>query len=974
MREAARQRGATELPTGTVTFLFSDIEGSTGLLRQLGEGYVAVVGEHHGILRNAVKEQGGREIDNQGDSFFFAFERANAAVAAAVLAQRALSEHAWPEGGEVRVRMGLHTGEPILGAARYVGLGVHRAARIGAVAHGGQVIISKATRELVEEGLSGVSIRDLGVYRLKDIERDERLYQLDVAGLRSDFPALNAPRVAEPLATCQSEMEIGAEFLGYRIEELIGQGGMGVVYRAYDLRLKRTVALKLVMPELAVDERFRERFARETELAMALEHPNVVPVHDAGEVAGRLYLAMRLVDGTDLRKLLRSEGELEPARALAICRQVANALDSAHARGLVHRDVKPSNVLLDENEHVYLADFGLTRRLEEQAAPAGEGRSIGTPAYLAPEQIEGKPVDGRADVYSLGCLLFECLAGQVPFRRDSRLALAWAHLEDEPPSATECNPKLPEAIDAVIGTAMAKEPEDRYPTSAALIAAAEEALGFRQAPFHRRRAVRLLAATFLILAASLPALLLTRGGGGSAGASRYAQANTLARIDPATNSVSAVIGVDDSPAAIAVGGRTVWVYGGADKTISEIDAATNKVRHVTAIAAPPKYLGHFQGPILAADPESAWIVGIDKHGGPFLTRVLSGGRGARQYRLDQEPVAIGVGYGSVWVLGRATFDNQILRVDPSTGRITARTSLPAPIDSLEIGYGAVWVVGSSSGMLYRIDPRSTQRTGDVIVGELAARPWAVFGSVWVGLEDDGGKTAIVDPRTMTVVGKLDCCPPDWGERGVAYGSLWRYDWPTGSVLRQDSQGRLLHSTRVVEAAPVSGGPCLTSFASGAGGIWVSVSRKGNGGSCGRGDGSTPPLGTDAERKQQVRITTRDRFFGFVLAPVGPGPLERDSGWVSYGPYSEAFITREGLPVEVNELDVTLEGKRGRLVFHHRIEWFDSGNGYGIGFFRWRIVRGTGAYAGLQGGGRGATTWLPSGPVSGHWEGFVYPKQ
>ncbi len=213
----------------------------------------------------------------------------------------------------------------------------------------------------------------------------------------------------------RTEIGIGSEFVGYRIDELIGRGGMGVVYRAFDLRLKRTVALKLMAPELALDARFRERFSREAELAMSLEHPNVVPIHDAGDIDGRLYLAMRYVEGTDLRALLRAEGALDPARALAICSQVANALDAAHAKGLVHRDVKPSNVLLDASEHVYLADFGLTRRLDEQGGPAGDDAPSGTPAYLAPEQIEGGRVDGRADVYSLGCLLYECLTGEAPF-------------------------------------------------------------------------------------------------------------------------------------------------------------------------------------------------------------------------------------------------------------------------------------------------------------------------------------------------------------------------------------------------------------------------------------------------------------------------------------------------------------------------------------------------------------------------------
>src|SRR5215472_14125070 len=272
-------------------------------------------------------------------------------------------------------------------------------------------------------------------------------------------------------------VDIGSDFLGYRIEELIGRGGMGVVYRAYDLRLKRPVALKLVAPSLARDERFRERFARESELVMSLEHPNVVPIYDAGDVDGRVYLAMRLVDGGDLGSLLRTEGALDPRRALAICAQVAAALDAAHRRGLVHRDVKPSNVLLDGSEHVYLADFGLTRRLDDEWSDSRLDRSIGSPAYLAPEQLEAGPVDGRADVYSLGCVLYECLTGEAVFPRDSRLAVAWAHLEEEPPTPSGGRTGLPEAIDAVVGKALAKEPEQRYPTCTALISAAQEALG-----------------------------------------------------------------------------------------------------------------------------------------------------------------------------------------------------------------------------------------------------------------------------------------------------------------------------------------------------------------------------------------------------------------------------------------------------------------------------------------------------------------
>ena len=334
-------------------------------------------------------------------------------------------------------------------------------------------------------------------------------------------------------------LRIGDDFLGYRVDALIGHGGMGVVYRAFDRRLKRRVALKVMSPELAEDQRFRERFARESELAMSLEHPNVVPIHDAGEFDGLLYLVMREVEGTDLRALLREEGALDPPRALGLAAQVAAALDAAHARELVHRDVKPSNVLLDASEHVYLADFGLTRRLAEQGVQPSDVRSLGTPAYLAPEQIEGGPIDHRADVYSLACLLFECLTGKPPFSAESRLAVAWAHLEEDPPTASERNPDLPEAIDDVLKRGMAKTPDARYSSCGELIADARNALGLGPRVASRRRAFALAgtAAAVLALGSVLTATFVNRG---SASAVR---ANTLVRVDPATNAIEAVIGV-----------------------------------------------------------------------------------------------------------------------------------------------------------------------------------------------------------------------------------------------------------------------------------------------------------------------------------------------------------------------------------------------------------------------------------------------
>ena len=629
----------------------------------------------------------------------------------------------------------------------------------------------------------------------------------------------------------QTQVVIGSDFLGYRIEELVGRGGMGVVYRAYDLRLKRTVALKLVTPELALDERFTERFARETELAMALEHPNVVPIHDAGDADGRLYLAMRLVEGTDLRALLATEGALEPTRALAICGQVANALDAAHRNGLVHRDVKPSNVLLDANEHVYLADFGLTRRLEEQGAQAGEGRSVGTPAYLAPEQIEGTPVDGRADVYSLGCVLYECLTGAVPYPRSSRLAAAWAHLEEMPPRASELGSNMPAALDAVIRKALAKEPEDRYPTCGALIAAAGEALGLRQRPIVRRRTVLLVAATIaLALAAALAVALVTREDG--AKTVPIVRENTLVRIDPETNAISAVTDVGWRPMAAAAAGSSVWVYND-DGTVSEIDAATNEVRQTTRVSARPVDLGLLTGPVLAADDHGAWLIGLDLRGRSLLTRVLSGAREAQNYRLDRTPRAVAVGDGTVWVLGGEKRDNQVLRVDPTTGEVTARTRFPASsrISSLEVGLGRVWVVSSSNAVLYRIHPRSAAVTGRVDLGQRAGRASVEFGIVTVVVSDPM-HTLVVDPRTLRIVGQQPCCPlRDGYDIDYGHGSEWMSDWPTGAVHRFAFDGSYYSLEKVIAVTSPPGfygGVCLTSLAAGADAVWVTLASSAGG--------------------------------------------------------------------------------------------------------------------------------------------------
>ncbi len=281
-----------------------------------------------------------------------------------------------------------------------------------------------------------------------------------------------------------ADTRVGTELVGYRIEALLGRGGMSVVYRAWDPRLKRRVAIKLLAPELAEDGSFRERFLRESELAASLEHPNVVPIHDAGAVEGQLYIVMRYVEGTDLSALLRQEGLLEPGRALAIVAQVADALDFAHDRGLVHRDVKSSNVLIASQggaEHCYLADFGIATSASHSSLTAN-GQMVGTLDTIAPEQIEGREVDHRADIYSLGCVLYECLAGEPPFRRSSGLAVMYGHLEEAPPRISERRPELASGLDEVIAKALAKAPAARYASCGELVEAASVALERRSEP------------------------------------------------------------------------------------------------------------------------------------------------------------------------------------------------------------------------------------------------------------------------------------------------------------------------------------------------------------------------------------------------------------------------------------------------------------------------------------------------------------
>ncbi|HEY7430049.1 MAG TPA: protein kinase [Streptosporangiaceae bacterium] len=283
------------------------------------------------------------------------------------------------------------------------------------------------------------------------------------------------------------EFAAGSTLAGYRLDEVIGRGGMAVVYRAFDSRLQRRVALKVLAPELVRDEEFRQRFIRESRAAAAVDHPNILPIFEAGEADRVLFIAMRYVQGGDVRNLVNEAGRLPAARACAIIAQVASALDLAHAHGLVHRDVKPANMLREatsyagQPDHIYLSDFGLSKRSVGSGNLTSRGHFLGTLNYVAPEQIEGRNVDGRTDLYALACSAFELLSGDPPFRRDDNMAIMWAQVNAAPPLLSSRGPGLPKAVDRVMGRALAKQAGDRYVTCLEFASALAGACGLHPA-------------------------------------------------------------------------------------------------------------------------------------------------------------------------------------------------------------------------------------------------------------------------------------------------------------------------------------------------------------------------------------------------------------------------------------------------------------------------------------------------------------
>jgi serine/threonine protein kinase/glutamine cyclotransferase len=614
---------------------------------------------------------------------------------------------------------------------------------------------------------------------------------------------------------------------------------MGIVYRAFDARLKRKVALKLVAPELSGDERFRERFLAETEVAASLEHPNVVPIHDAGEIEGQLYLVMRYVEGSDLKALLHNAGALAPARALSICAQLAGALDAAHKRGLVHRDVKPSNVLLDSNEHVYLADFGLARRLAEPGIPTGPALSLGTPAYAAPEQIQGSEVDARTDQYSLGCVLYECLTGEAPYPRDSELAVLWAHVQEEPPRASERDTQLPEAIDPVLAKAMAKEPDDRYRGSQELVEAARQALGLRDVVLVRDRKPLLLTAVGALIAAGALAagLVLTLGGGsGRPGPDLTVRPNSVVRIDPRTNKIASVTEVDNGPESMAIGGDTVWTYNWKDRTVSELDARTGALRRTIGIPGSSPLV---QAQTIAANADDAWVISNTSRNGLVTHLRRSVVSIKREFPLEGDPLTIAFGDRALWVgVKTATRGSEVLRIDPDSGSVLTTVRLGASdVQSLALGEGALWAL-TQDGTLFRIDPASGRITNRKQLPTQGADAYEIaigHGMIWADFIN-GGPTPLlrIDPRTLRVTATIR--PPNASVAGLNFvlgdDAVW---WNTDSTVSGSDVLRIEpRSGRIVSTIPLAtaraeqlvrspDGLTPTGMAAGAGSIWLTMS-------------------------------------------------------------------------------------------------------------------------------------------------------
>jgi serine/threonine-protein kinase len=669
-----------------------------------------------------------------------------------------------------------------------------------------------------------------------------------------------------------SDLSAGSVFAGYRIHEVAGQGGMGRVYRAIQLALERPVALKLIVPELAHDPDFRARFKRESLLAASIEHPNVVPVYEAGEAEGRLFISMRWIDGTDLRSLIEAEGRLGSERAVAIVQQVAGALDAAHGRGLVHRDVKPANVLIsrDGQEQAYLTDFGLTKRAASDTGLTAAGHFIGTPDYTPPEQIKGERADARTDVYALGCLLFHALTGNPPYPRDSEVAKMYAHLQQPPPSVLERVPSVPGDLDQVIKRALAKDPDARYPSAGDLARAAAAALvGAAPSQPERSLATGLAAPTtgptipptapafpptepafpptelaapptaqaapptappappppaprrgtgplpivlgvalLLAAAGALAVAGVFSGGGEEKRAGPPGAGESEGSGEP---KVVATIPAGDGPDGMAVEGDSVWVVNSEGDTLTRIDARKNRS------VGDRVRVGRNPDSVAAADG-ILWVTNTDSGTVTRLEAADLGSSGAqasavRTVDVGNGPEGIALGDRVVWVANGDS--DTVSRINRgSAAVIEPPISVGNKPIGIFVGDAAVWVANSFSRTVSRLDPDTGAELGPPLqVGKNARSVFEASGTLWVSNTAENTVSRF-DPRTGDRIGgpiRVGNYPK---EMATAGGFIWVVNERGNSVSRIDpNSGRVVGSEIKVGSTPVG-------IASGAGSVWV----------------------------------------------------------------------------------------------------------------------------------------------------------
>jgi len=575
--------------------------------------------------------------------------------------------------------------------------------------------------------------------------------------------------------------EIGTEIGGFRIESEIGRGGMGVVYLARQASPDRRVALKVITPTLANDPTFRERFQRETDAAASIEHPNIVPIYGAGESKGQLYLAMRYVPGTDLGTLIAREGPLEPGRAARICTQVAESLGAAHERGVVHRDVKPGNVLVQANDHAYLTDFGLVRRTEIDTGITKTGQLTGTVDYVAPEQIRGEPVDARADIYSLGCVLFECLTGEPPFRRDSEVATLYAHLESPMPRPSERMPGIQASLDGVVAKATAKSVDERYQTGHEFASATSSAVG--GSPPHvrpkRRRALVVALIGGIVAAALVVAIVALTGGetdedGGPVDTPPAIPLHSLVEVDPTTGMVVGgpvrmPTSTDVDP-AVRVGEGGVWVL--SLVTLTQVEPVDAEVVGDTSISLSVSV------PVDSLDVgfRTVWV-GTD----PGIERVNPiDGDTLRPVRLDEGGATVAVGAGRVWA---ATPRGTLYRVDPTSATVEEEVPVGVNASDIAVGLGGIWILDGLASTVTRVDLETLSAgpqidlAGDLVDIEAGA------GGVWV-VDERSGVVIEIDPDTQRVVTtiRVGSEPTD---AALGLDAVWVTNRGDGTISRID---------------------------------------------------------------------------------------------------------------------------------------------------------------------------------------------